>query len=216
MHRGGIRGMGNGRGQRARTTTIWTMLALLLAVGLAVVPPAGRVAAVPPPATFAAAVTYPTGDFAYTVAIGDLNGDGKLDFAVANANIGYMSVLFGNGNGTFQAAVNYTTDGFPAGVAMGDLNGDGKLDIVAVGSSGTANVFINNGNGTFPAAVVYSAAPNNSTASAVALGDLNGDNKLDIVTSNQGGASASVLLGNGDGTFGTRVDYPTGANTGPI
>ena len=64
------------------------------------------------------------------VAIGDVDGDGKLDLAVANLTSNTVSVLLGNGDGTFQAQTTYTTGGFPVSVAIGDVNGDGKLDLV--------------------------------------------------------------------------------------
>ena len=62
------------------------------------------------------------------MAVGDFNGDGKLDLVVANRASNNVSVLLGNGNGTFQAAVNYAAGSKPRSVAVGDFNGDGKLD----------------------------------------------------------------------------------------
>src|SRR4029077_9369839 len=64
---------------------------------------------------------------AYAVAVGDFNGDGKLDVAVADSNV---TVLLGKGDGTFQSPVSYHTNN-AISVAVADLNGDGKLDIVA-------------------------------------------------------------------------------------
>ena len=63
------------------------------------------------------------------MAVGDFNGDGKADLAVANASSNNVSVLLGNGNGTFQAAVNYAAGTGPSSVAVGDFNGDGKADL---------------------------------------------------------------------------------------
>ena len=83
----------------------------------------------PPPASFAAAVNYPVGTEPRTVAVGDFNGDGKLDLAVANEGSNNVSVLLGKGDGTFQTAVNYAVGSTPASVAGGDFNGDGKLDL---------------------------------------------------------------------------------------
>ncbi len=63
-----------------------------------------------------------------SVAVGDFNGDGALDLAVANANFNTVSVLLGNGDGTFQAAQNFGAGSFPVSVVVGDFNGDGIQD----------------------------------------------------------------------------------------
>jgi hypothetical protein len=63
------------------------------------------------------------------VAIGDFNGDGKLDLAVVGV-FENVSILMGNGDGTFQPYVNYIAGSVPRCIAAGDFNGDGKLDLV--------------------------------------------------------------------------------------
>jgi FG-GAP-like repeat len=70
------------------------------------------------------------GDSPESVAIGDLNGDGKTDFAVASLTCGCVSILLGNGNGTLQSAVSAGTSGSAISVAVGDFNGDGISDLV--------------------------------------------------------------------------------------
>lgn len=93
-------------------------------------------------ATFAAPVNYGVGLTPNLVAVGDVNGDGKPDVAVASG-IG-VSVLLNNDNGTFAAAINYATGMNPASVALGDLNGDGKMDIsVANNGSNNESVLLN-------------------------------------------------------------------------
>src|SRR5215469_12740269 len=88
---------------------------------------------------FAPALTYDSGGpSASSVAVADVNRDGKLDLLVANqcvslnnCNTGSVSVLLGNGDGTFQTAVSYGSGGLDAhSVAVADLNGDGKPDLV--------------------------------------------------------------------------------------
>ncbi|MBZ5707041.1 MAG: VCBS repeat-containing protein [Acidobacteriia bacterium] len=166
-----------------------------------------------PNGTFQPLVSYGTGFRPKSVAVGDFNGDGKLDLAVANLTSHNVSVLLGKGDGTFQTAVNYITGREPRSVAVGDFNGDGKPDLV-VANSGTSKVtvFLGNGDGTFQKAARYAAGhgPN-----FVAVMDVNGDGKQDLVvtvsyTASHGNGSVAVLLGNGNGTFQAPTYYGTG------
>jgi hypothetical protein len=149
---------------------------------------------------FSAAVNYATGTQPDSVAVGDLNGDGKADLAVANYGPN-VSVLLGNGDGTFQTAVQYAVGSSADSVAVGDFNGDGRADL-AVANGTNVSVLLGNGDGTFQTAVDY--AVGGSTFSIV-VGDFNGDGKADLAVANYG-PNVSVLLGNGDGTFRTGVN----------
>jgi FG-GAP-like repeat len=128
----------------------------------------------------------------------DLNGDGKVDLAFANA-VGGISVLPGNGNGTFRGNfIGIEGLGVPAGVHVGSFTNDGKPDLLALTS---AEILLGNGDGTFTAR--GGCIANLGTA---ALRDFNGDGKLDavgnVVTDGSGKPPAiQVCLGNGDGTF---------------
>jgi hypothetical protein len=156
------------------------------------------------------------------VGVGDFNGDGIADLAVANGGTnsstdpGSVSILLGNGDGTFRAAVNYAAGEAPWSVAVGDFNGDGHADLVVADfgrghgslASGTLSVLLGNGDGTFQAAQTYAGA----WGASVAVKDFNGDGILDLAVS--GGLGVRVLLGNGDGTFQTTpISYIAG--TGP-
>ncbi len=160
--------------------------------------------------TFAPAVTYPTGGIgASSVAVADLNGDGRLDLAVANETQS-ISAMLGRGDGTFQAAVNYPDTLSPVAIASGDFNGDGKLDLV-VGNAGGFSVLIGNGDGTFQAPVSY---PTGDNFDSVAVGDFNGDGKLDLIVA--GFQFVNLLLGNGDGTFQALMPYTAGSSPGSV
>ena len=160
---------------------------------------------------FASPVTYDAGPAGvHSVAVGDVNGDGKPDLAVANIS-GVVGVLLGNGDGTFQAPVTYSSGGSATrSVAIGDLNGDGHPDlVVANNGEGTVGVLLGNGDGTFRPAVIYASGASNDARSVV-IGDLNGDHLTDLVVANDSSNTVGVLLGNGDGTFQPVATYDSG------
>ena len=172
--------------------------------------------------SFQAEVNYSAGGGPLSLAIGDLNGDGDPDLAVANEGMpwtdlpGNVSVLLGKGDGTFQSAANYSAGREPVSVAIDDFNGDDNLDLVVANQdSDNVSVLLGKGDGTFQSAVNYDAG---DRPSSVAIGDLNGDDNLDLAVANVGNGCSypripgfvSVLLGNGDGTFKSAVNYDTG------
>ena len=86
----------------------------------------------------------------YSVAIGDLNGDGKPDLATANGTTNTVSVLLNRGDGSFRAKLDYSTGHGPGSVAIGDLNGDGKPDLATANDdANTVSVLLNRGDGAF-------------------------------------------------------------------
>ena len=144
-----------------------------------------------------------------SVAIGDLDGDGKLDLAVAAEEDDRVSVLLNSGDGTFGPRNDYVAHSSPRSVAIGDIDGDGRPDLVAAGgNSFFVSIFRNLGSGTFAPRVEVLAG---QSPYAVALGDLDGDGQTDIVVANVQASAVSVLLNRGAGTF-SRTEYPIGSN----
>jgi hypothetical protein len=150
------------------------------------------------------------------VAISDFNNDGKLDIAVNNLNNDYILIL--NGNGTFVTGATYSTgnQSTPQYQCCADLNNDNRIDIIIANyGSNCVGILLGQDNGTFANVATYSTGIG-SAPWFVAVGDLNNDNHLDIVSANYGTNNVGVFLGYGNGTFADMVAYFTGINSGPI
>jgi len=144
--------------------------------------------------------------------VGDFNGDGNLDLAVAlfrqETGSSSIAVLPGNGDGTFRPPAYYPTSPGRSWVQVGDVNNDHKLDMVTLGTSpNVLCVLLGNGDGTFQP---FIETPLPEQDNAIALGDFNNDGKLDAAATLEFGAQSSVqiMLGNGDGTFTYFGSYP--------
>jgi hypothetical protein len=151
--------------------------------------------------TFQAAVTYGSGGFqAASVFVADVNGDGVPDLLVANNCVdsnncanGVVGVLLGKGDGTFQPAVPSGSGGYNStSIVIADVNGDATPDLLVTNqcannatcaTGGLAGVLLGNGDGTFQNAMTYASGGNQ--ASSIAVSDVNGDGKPDILIANQ-------------------------------
>ncbi len=144
------------------------------------------------------------------VVVSDFNRDGRQDAALVNSGNNTVSVFLGNGNGTFGYPTTLTTYQVPyAGVAA-DFNGDGFQDL-AVSALDGVEIFRGNGTGTFSSPTTFAAGAN---PSQVVVGDFNNDGIPDLAVANGASSTVSVLFGNGDGTFATAVNLPTGNTSG--
>ncbi|HZU82613.1 MAG TPA: VCBS repeat-containing protein, partial [Polyangiaceae bacterium] len=165
--------------------------------------------------TLAAHVDYGVGK-GTSVAIGDLNGDGRPDVAVSNGggmanllggDVNSVAVFFNRGRGVLSASMDVATGVGPRAAAIGDMNGDHRPDLVAVNyTDQTVSVLVNQGGGTFAAHVDY---PAGSMPWSLALGDVNGDGLPDVAVPDYGGA-ARVLLNRSGGALSAPLAYPVG------
>jgi 6-phosphogluconolactonase (cycloisomerase 2 family) len=171
--------------------------------------------------SYATKVDFATGTTPIAVAIGDLDGDGKADLAVANRSSNTVSVFRNTSSSgsitssSFAAKVDFTTGISPIYVAIGDLDGDGKADLATANVDvNTISIFRNTGSsGT----ISYAAKVDFVTGegpSSVSIGDLDGDGKADLVTANQTSSTISVFRNTGSSgtiSYATKVDLVTGS-----
>jgi hypothetical protein len=165
--------------------------------------------------TFQAATVFPEFGTAQSgtggvrsFAVGDLNGDGNQDLlglGQTTSSQPALSTRFGNGKGSFtQGPVSAMQVTNEFALQTGDFNGDGKLDAVTLGTTSASDntpsvhIYLGNGDGSFQPGVNYTLP---ATPSNMAVGDLNGDGKPDVVALTASGVY--LLLNKGDGTLGT-------------
>ncbi len=158
--------------------------------------------------TFSAAQQYTVGNNPVSLAIRDVNGDGKSDLLVVNQGSNDVSVLLGNGNGTFQAEHHFLAGTSPNVMIVGDFNRDNKIDLAVANGTNVA-ILLGNGDGTFEAFHNFAAGGASTSISQASFEVLGTE---DIVVG--AGQSFFILPGNGDGTFQAPILFSGGSDAG--
>jgi hypothetical protein len=138
--------------------------------------------------------------------VGDFNGDGTLDLAVANSGESTVYSLLGDGTGNFVPTFS-PAGTEPYAVALGDFNRDGRLDVAIADLGLNGSVLLGDGAGTFPLVSFVGGG----TSYSVAVGDFNGDDTLDMALTNVFANTVSILLGDGQGQFSAASSPATGS-----
>jgi hypothetical protein len=158
------------------------------------------------------------GQHPQAAALGDFDGDGAIDLAVANGEAKRVSVLFGDGRGGFDVAPGAAAGRAPHALAVGDLDGDKHLDVVALSAlEGTLSV-LRNRDGKIAAQEVQGIA---DSADAVQLADLDGDGHLDaaFLRRTSAGCEINAFFGDGKGHLFQRAEVipaRVGASSGDL
>ncbi|MGD0038316.1 MAG: FG-GAP-like repeat-containing protein, partial [Bacteroidota bacterium] len=164
--------------------------------------------------SFASRIDFAVGNNPNRVVIGDIDGDGIPDIAVANQGSNTISVLRNlstSGNISFASKVDINVWGGTIGLAIGDIDGDGKLDLAVTGTGNNAVLVCRNvstaGNISFSPILSFTTGFN---PQEVIIGDVDGDGLSDLVVTNQSSNTVSVLRNTGNITFAPKVDLTTG------
>ncbi len=204
MRTGAPANMPRRRRRRAATRAIGVAAAVSLLVGAGSAPVSAASTDL-----LAAPVPYATGTNPHSVAVGDVNLDGKLDLVVGNAHSNNVSVLLGNGDGTFGNKHDVSVGRSPKSVTLADFDGDTRLDLAVVNQDdSTMSILLGDGTGTF---TLKATAGTCTHGHDITTGDFDNDGKRDVAVACWGSSSLSIHLGNGDGTFQAKLDILSGS-----
>ncbi|MDO9185250.1 MAG: FG-GAP-like repeat-containing protein [Bacteroidia bacterium] len=173
--------------------------------------------------SFAQHVDFATGNNPNSLAIGDLDGDGKPDLVATNSGDNTFSILRNTstiGIISFASKIDYVSGSSPWCVSLGDIDGDGKTDLAIVNNSSNSMAIIRNtstsGIISFDPKVDFTTG---SGPLSLAIGDLDGDGKPDLAVTNQGSNTVSVLKNtsvSGTFAFASKADFATANSTASI
>jgi Flp pilus assembly secretin CpaC len=168
---------------------------------------------------FAAAGTFPTGKTPVALLVKDFNGDGIPDLAVVNQGDGTVSILLGQQGGTFGPKTDYPVGVTPTAIASADFNGDGTADLAVTNfTDNSVTVLFGKSDGTFGGVSDGALSPitlaTGKGPAGITTADFNNDSHTDLAVTNKTDSTVSILLGNGNGTFGLQNSFATDA--GPV
>jgi len=174
--------------------------------------------------SFASTVDFAIGTGPRNIAVGDIDGDGKSDIAITNWNSNTVSVYRNTSasgsitTSSFAAKVDLTTGTYPFGVVISDIDGDGKPDLIVASDDNNVSIYRNISTLGSISESSFAAKVNFEGSGYVAIRDIDGDGKPEIVSSNWGSNTISILRNTStagsivSGSFDTKVDFTTGEN----
>lgn len=166
--------------------------------------------------TFGDATNIDVGTAPYDIVAADFDGDDNLDLAIGHdtgniqgdIDLVSFSLLLGNGDGTFAEATNFDVGDGSTNIVVDDFNGDENPDVASVNSSSNdISVLLGDGEGGFADATSFAVGDGDNRPYDITTGNFDGDEVPDLVVSNYGSSTVSVLLGDGDGGFGDPTEF---------
>ena len=183
----------------------WTLLSLtLFGITARAQSPNPILARSANPLRLVAAPSFPLSASPTSVAVGDVNGDGRPDLVITKVGSSNITVLLGDGKGGFEAGTDFPAGSQPANALLADLNGDGRLDVVVTDAhAGAIDVLFGNGDGTLGAPIAYPAI---ADPIGIALGNFNTHGKVDLAVTSATGLA--LLVNDSSGHFATAASIP--------